>query len=175
MREVASEAHLSASALYHYFPSKEALMEGLIERAAAGPRAGVAALPVTPVNLRHLLSGLGAGFFLGAGEPEAKKLIQVVFMAAHERQAWGDLYLANLMDPAEAGATALIEQALPPGARGRIDPGWLVKQLIGSLLSFVIHEEVLRRNGGNHPGREAYLEQVVDVLASGVEAIAQRA
>lgn len=175
MRQVASEAGLSVSALYHYFPSKDALMEGVIDRAAAGPRSGVAAVVAPPsASLTDVLSALGAGFFIAAGDPEAKELIQVVFMAAHERPAWSERYLSSLTDPAEGGAARLIEGVLPPGARGRIDPMWLVKQLIGSLLSFVIHEEVLRRHGGNHPARQAYLEQVVDVLASGVEAIAQR-
>jgi hypothetical protein len=45
--------------------------------------------------------------------------------------------------------------------------------LIGSLLSFVLHEEVLRREGATAAAREDYLRQVVDVIAAGVEHLAR--
>lgn len=174
MREVAEEAGLSVGALYHYFPSKEALMEGLIDRAASGPRSGIESAAGGARSVRELLTALGSGFFLGAGEPRAKQLTHVVFLAAHERPAWAQMYLERLVDPAESGAAAALAAVMPAAARQRLDPAWLVKQLIGALLSFVIHEELLRRQGENHPGRREYLAQVVDVMASGVEAIAAR-
>lgn len=174
MRDVAEAAGLSVAGLYHYFPSKDAVMEGLIDRAASGPRTGIAAASRRAGTLRELLYGLGAGFFLGAGDADAKHLTQVVFVAAHERPAWADMYLARLVDPAESGAAAALAAVMPPAARLKVDPAWLVKHLIGALLSFVIHEEFLRGHGENHPRRAEYLQQVVDVIASGVEAIAAR-
>ena len=174
MRDVAREARLSAGSLYHYFPSKEALMEGLIDRAASGPRAGIESAAMAKVSPRELLGALGRGFFLGAGRPENKRLLHAVFLAAHERPSWGRMYLERLVDPAETSAAAALSAVMTPAARRRLDAHALVKQLVGSLLSFVIDEELLRRRGDNHPDRVAYLEQVVDVMASGVEAIAAR-
>jgi AcrR family transcriptional regulator len=174
MRDVADAAGLSVAGLYHYFRSKDAVMEGLIDRAASGPRTGIAAAGRRGGTLRELLYGLGAGFFLGAADPHAKHLTQVVLVAAHGRPAWAEMYLARLVDPAESGAAAALEAVIPAAARGRVDPAWLVKHLVGALLSFVIHEEFLRRQGENHPRRAEYLQQVVDVIASGVEAIAAR-
>jgi len=174
IRDVADQAGLSVGALYHYFPSKEALMEGLIDRAAGGPRSGVESATGSARTVRELLSALGSGFFLGAGDPHAKQLLHVVFLAAHERSTWAEMYLDRLVDPAESGAAAALAAVMPPGARQRLDPAMLVKQLVGALLSFMIHEELLRRRGGNHPGRRKYLDQVVDVIASGVEAISAR-
>lgn len=174
MRELAAEAGLSVGSLYHYFASKEAVMEGLIDRAASGPRTGVQSALGGVTTVRELLRALGNGFFLGAGDPAAKQLIRVVFVAAHERSTWAQMYLERLVDPAETGAAAALAAVLPPAARSRLDPALLVKQLVGSLLSFVIQEELLRGQGANHPDREAYLDQVVDVIASGVETIARR-
>lgn len=172
LRQIADEVDLTGAALYHYFASKEALMDALIDRSTEGPRAGVqAAGDLT--GLRDLLMALGGGFFRGAGRPEAKQALEVVFLAAHRRPEWAQRYLGRLVDPTEEGAAAAIERLLPPGARGRVDSRWLVKQLIGSLLSFVLHEEVLRRGGANSPDREAYLAQVVDLLAAGVERLAE--
>jgi AcrR family transcriptional regulator len=174
MRDVAEEAGLSIGAVYHYFASKEALMEGLIDRAARGPRSGIQSAAGTAPTVRELLTALGSGFFLGAGDPQAKQLTHVVFLAAHERSVWAKMYLDRLVDPAEAAAAAALAAVMPPGARKRLDPAMLVKQLVGALLSFVIHEELLRRQGVNHPARNQYLDQVVDVIASGIEAIAAR-
>ncbi|HET7465818.1 MAG TPA: helix-turn-helix domain-containing protein [Candidatus Dormibacteraeota bacterium] len=174
MRDVAREARLSAASLYHYFSSKEALMEGLIDRAASGPRAGIQAAALRTVTVRGLLDALGRGFFLGAGQPETKRLLHAVFLAAHERPAWGRMYLERIVDPAESSAATALAALMSPAARRRLDPAAVVKQLVGALLSFIIEEELLRRRGKNHPRREAYLEQVVDVIASGVEAIAAR-
>ena len=173
LRLVADEVGLTSAALYHYFASKEALMDALIDRSTEGPRAGVGAAG-SEADLRSLLMALGGGFFRGAGRPEAKQALEVVFLAAHRRPEWADRYLGRLVDPTEEGAAAAIARLLPAGARGRVNPRWLVKQLIGSLLSFVLHEEVLRREGGNSPDREAYLAQVVDLLAAGVERIGDR-
>lgn len=174
MRDVAEEADVSVGAVYHYFPSKEALMEGLIDRAASGPRSGIQSATGAARTVRELLTALGSGFFLGAGDPQAKQLTHVVFVAAHERSVWAQMYLDRLVDPAEGAAAAALAAVMPPGAQRRLDPAMLVKQLVGALLSFVIHEELLRRGGGNHPARQKYLDQVVDVIASGVEAIAAR-
>src|SRR5579871_4479603 len=55
MRDVSEAAGLSVAALYHYFGSKDALMEGLIERAASGPRTGIAAASRRAGTLRELL------------------------------------------------------------------------------------------------------------------------
>ena len=170
LRGIADVVGLTGPALYHYFASKEALMDALIDRATEGPRAGVRA--AGGGDLRDLLLALGGGYFRGAARPEAKQALEVVFLAAHRRPEWAERYLGGLVDPTEEGAAAAIARVLPAGARGRIDPRWLVKQLIGSLLSFVLHEEVLRRGGANSPDREAYLAQVVDVIAAGVERLA---
>lgn len=176
VREIARSAGLTPAALYHYFPSKEALMEGLIDRMMAGPAEGIRAVEagsvLSPQSLHEALMALAGGFFRGAADPEAKRMLHVVFMAAHERPEWGERYLRGLTDPSEVGAAAILEALLPEGARGRVSPTWLIKQTFGALLSFVIHEEVLRRGGGNHPDREAYLRQVVEVTVAGVEAIA---
>jgi hypothetical protein len=48
----------------------------------------------------------------------------------------------------------------------------VAKQLIGALLSFVLHEEILRRPDVSDASRDDYLRQAVDIIAAGVEHIA---
>ncbi|HZQ49861.1 MAG TPA: helix-turn-helix domain-containing protein [Candidatus Dormibacteraeota bacterium] len=171
MRDLAAAVGMSPPALYHYFESKEALMDALIEDSLRGPEGGIRRLPAGG-SLREVLLSGGAGFMAAMSTTGARQRLEVVFLAAHHRTEWNEMYLSRLMDPTESGLAKAIAAALPARARRRVEPRWVAKQLIGSLLAYVLHEEVLRRGGDSDPSRERYLKQVVDVIAAGVEQIA---
>lgn len=172
MRELAAAVGISPPAIYHYFSSKEALMGALIEDSLRGPQGGIRRLPPGG-SLRDVLFSAGAGFMAAMSTREARQRLEVVFLAAHRRPQWADRYLAGLLDPTESGLAEAIAGAMPESARGRVQPRWLAKQLIGALLSFVLHEEVLRRHDASDASRDDYLRQVVDVMAAGVEHLAE--
>lgn len=168
MRELAAAVDMSPPALYHYFESKEQLMDALIEDSLRGPEGGIRRLPAGG-SLREVLFSAGAGFMTAMSTPSARQRLEVVFLAAHHRGEWTDMYLSRLMDPTESGLAQAVAKSLPAGAKGRIEARWVAKQLIGSLLAYVLHEEVLRREGASDPSRDRYLSQVVEVIAGGVE------
>ncbi len=174
MRAIAEAVGLRPASLYHYFPSKEAILEALFAAAAAGPRRGVGELRHS-ATLRGVLTTAGQGFLAGVADLRAKRLLEVLFLAAHQRSDWGQRYLAQLSDPAQEGLAAAIERVLPDSARPHVQPLWLAKQFIGALLSFVLHEEVIRREERNDPTREEYLRQLVNIMAGGVERAAESA
>jgi AcrR family transcriptional regulator len=171
MRDLAESIGMSAPAIYHYFESKEALMDFLIEDSLRGPQGGIRRLPEGG-SLHQILMSAGAGFMNAMSTRAARQRLEVVFLAAHHRGEWAGRYLSRLSDPTESGLGEAIAKALPEKARGRVNPRWVAKQLVGSLLSFVLHEEILRRDGAAAPSREDYLRQVVDVIAAGVEHVA---
>ena len=171
MRELAAAVGMSPPAIYHYFESKEALMDALIEDSLRGPQGGIGRLPAGG-SLRDVLFSAGAGFMAAMSTPEARQRLEVVFLAAHHRAEGADRYLSGLSDPTESGLAAAISNALPEAARGRVQPRWVAKQLVGALLSFVLHEEVLRHRDVADASRDNYLGQVVDIIAAGVEHIA---
>lgn len=172
MRELAASIGMTPPAIYHYFESKEALMEALIEDSLRGPQGGIRRLPEGG-SLREILMSAGTGFMNAMSTRAARQRLEVVFLAAHHRGDWAEQYLSRLSDPTESGLAHAIANALPEKSRGRVDPRWVAKQFIGSLLSFVLHEEVLRRGGTNSRSRLDYLRQVVDVTAAGVEHVAR--
>jgi AcrR family transcriptional regulator len=172
MRELAAAIGMSPPAIYHYFESKEALMDALIDDSLRGPQGGIRRLPEGG-SLREILMSAGAGFMNAMSTRAARQRLEVVFLAAHHRGEWAERYLSRLSDPTESGLAEAIANALPKNARGRVNPRWVAKQLIGSLLSFVLHEEVLRREGATAGSRQDYLRQVVDVIAAGVEHLAR--
>ena len=173
MRELAASIGMSPPAIYHYFESKEALMDALIEDSLRGPQGGIQRLP-EGAPLREVLMSAGAGFMKAMSTREARQRLEVVFLAAHHRSEWAERYLSRLSDPTESGLADAIAKALPKKSRDLVNARWVATQLIGSLLSFVLHEEVLRREGAAAGSREDYLRQVVDVIAAGVEHIADR-
>jgi AcrR family transcriptional regulator len=172
MRDLAASIGMSPAAIYHYFESKEALMDALIDDSLRGPQGGIRRLPEGG-SLREILMSAGAGFMYAMSTRAARQRLEVVFLAAHHRGEWAERYLSRLSDPSESGLAEAIAKALPEKARARLNPRWVAKQLIGSLLSFVLHEEVLRREGAAVRSREDYLRQVVDVIAAGVEHLAR--
>jgi AcrR family transcriptional regulator len=172
MRELAAAVDMSPPALYHYFESKEALMSALIEDSLRGPQGAVRALPAGG-SLREVLLSAGAGFMAAMSTAAGRQRLEVVFLAAHHRGEWAEMYLSRLMDPTESGLAKAVAAALPAGATRHVEPRWVAKQLIGSLLAYVLHEEVLRREGASDPSRERYLKQVVEVIAAGVEQMAR--
>ena len=171
MRELAAALGMSPPAIYHYFESKEALMDSLIEDSLRGPQSGIRRLPEGG-SLRDILMSTGAGFMYAMSTPAGRQRLEVVFIAAHSRADWAERYLSRLSDPTESGLAEAIAKALPARSRRRVHPRWVAKQLIGSLLSFVLHEEVLRREGGDARSRDEFLRQVVDIIAAGVEHLA---
>ena len=168
MRELAAAVDMSPPALYHYFESKEALMDALIDDSLRGPQGGIRRLPAGG-SLREVLFSAGAGFMAAMSTPAARQRLEVVFLAAHRRDEWSEMYLSRLMDPTESGLAKAVAKSLPARAKGRIEARWVAKQLIGSLFAYVLHEEVLRRDGASNPSRDRYLSQVVEVIAGGVE------
>jgi len=173
MRELAASIGMSPPAIYHYFESKEALMDALIDDSLRGPQRGIGRLPEGG-SLRDVLMSAGAGFMNAMSTPAARQRLEVVFLAAHRRDEWAERYLSRLSDPTETGLAEAVARALPTKARARVNPRWVAKQLVGSLLSFVLHEEVLRRDGATAASRDDYLRQVVEVIAAGVEHIGER-
>ncbi|MAG37645.1 MAG: hypothetical protein CL878_15530 [Dehalococcoidia bacterium] len=171
MRAIADEVGIRPASLYYYFPSKETILETLFTVAAEGPRRGVSEL-TRVASLREVLAAAGHGFLQGVSVLREKRVLEIVFLAAHQRPDWGQRYLAQLSDPAQEGLAAAIDRVLPAQARQHVQSVWLAKQFIGALLSFVLHEEVIRREGENDPDREGYLRQLVAVMAGGTERLA---
>ncbi|MER3403756.1 MAG: hypothetical protein C4345_07260 [Chloroflexota bacterium] len=173
LRDIAEAVEMSPASLYHYFPSKESIMEALLELAARGPLEGVARLP-KQASFREILEAAGRGFFRGISTIQAKQLLKVILVEAHHRPEWGHRYLEQLFDPTQSAVASLIARTLPERARQQLRADWLARQFTGALLSFVIHEELLRRGGESSPDREAYLQQLVEVFVTGVEEIERR-
>jgi AcrR family transcriptional regulator len=169
MRAIADAVDLRPATLYYYFPSKDDLMAALLTDDAQELRGRIEAAPVGE-TLRDVLTNAGASFLRGHADLPAKQRLEVALIAAHHRSDWAERYLAGIADPGHARLAERIARVLPKGAD--VDPRMLATQVIGALLSFVLHEEMLRRQGENSPDRDAYLRQLVEVVAGGVERMA---
>jgi AcrR family transcriptional regulator len=174
LRAIAEAAGLRPGSLYHYFPSKEAIMAALIEDTVRGPRQGIRRLSAEG-GLDDCLYELGLSFLERIARPEGRRRFEVVLRAAHERPAWAARYLQGVLDPAERDLAEMLRRRLPAAALERVDPTILAKQINGALIAFLIHEELLRPGGSSTEQRQRYVRQLVDVLVAGVKALAAEA
>lgn len=169
MRAIAEAVELRPATLYYYFPSKDDLMEVLLTVDAEELRERMKAAPVGE-TLREVLHNAAASFLRGHADLHAKQRLEVALIAAHHRPEWAQRYLEGIADPGHTQLAERIGRVLPEGSA--VDPRLLAVQLVGALLSFILHEEMLRRSGENSPDRDAYLKQLVEVVAGGVERMA---
>lgn len=174
LRAIAEAAGLRPGSLYHYFPSKEAIMAALIEDTVRGPREGIRRLSFEG-GLDDSLYELGLRFLESIARPEGRRRFEVVLRAAHERPAWAARYLQRVLDPAERDLAETLRRRLPAAALERVDPAILAKQINGALVAFLIHEELLRPQGSSTEQRQRYVRQLVDVLVAGVKALGAKA
>jgi TetR/AcrR family transcriptional repressor of mexCD-oprJ operon len=137
MAEVAAAAGVGRATLYRYFPSREALLEGLVKAAAAEVESRIADAEIDTVDVREGLSRLCRGFmtagaryaFLAtmgdeaAKEPEQERHLAGPVRALLERGVEEGVLRADLgAEVLLAHFSGLIAQMMRVLARGDIGP-----------------------------------------------------
>lgn len=169
MEDVAQRAAISKAGVYLYFPSKEVLLEALIERETAPIAARVAAIAAggtaAPLETLALIANFIAGRLLDPANFRVPRLMLAVAgrfpdIAAHYRE--------HVIDVAMGAAMSLIHSGIAQGVIREIEPRAAVRAFIGPILFEVLYAHVLR---GTAPGTaEQIIAQHVDVFLNGIAA-----
>ncbi|MBW6505982.1 MAG: TetR/AcrR family transcriptional regulator [Rhodobacteraceae bacterium] len=170
--QIARRAGLSKGAVYLYFPSKKALLEGLVRR-AIGPVAGFAQgmpehVPGDPRPLIARFLRLAAGHLADPHTLSVPKLVIREAMAAPEiAQIYRDEVLARALPALQA----LIGQGVAGGFIRRVDPEMAARCVIGPLVAHLLLSEVF----GITPEGGLALDRLIDthlaILDAGLEPV----
>lgn len=143
MEDVAKEAGISKGAIYLYFPSKKALLEGLIRRAVV-PVADSALEMIAahrgdprPVIRRFLMMVAGA-----IGGPDGFAVPKLVIREAVAAPEIARMYREEVIDKALPAMAGLIAQGVKGGYIRDVDPELTVRSVIGPLFMHVLLDEV---------------------------------
>ena len=171
LRELARRLQMSQPSLYHYFASKDELIEQIVTF-HVGRAMSLAMDPVTLASVcRELrpLMGMMANQMLRVWEsPEHVTFAQFLFACARTRPELGQVFHNRMVRSGKAVWHALVRPLVDSGELCEDDPEYLFQLVTGSLLAQLLQRHVLKIEAEiDLPG---FAEYVVDVAIRGVQA-----
>lgn len=159
MEDVARQAGISKGAIYLYFPSKKALLEGLIRRAVV-PVADsaiqmIAAHRGDPLPVIRNFLTMVANAVKG---PEGFAVPKLVIREAVAVPEIARMYREEVIDKALPALAGLISQGVKSGHIREVDPELTVRTVIGPLFMHVLLDEVF----GIRPDDGLAVDRLVD-------------
>lgn len=167
--DIAKHAGLSKGAVYLYFPSKEALLEGLVKRAIV-PVADDALSQMRNFDgdPRILISMFMRMLAQRFADPGFVAIPQIVLREAAVVPSIAEMYRKHLLDRAIPAVTALIQRGIDNGYLRPVNPELTVRSLMGPPMLHLMLGEIfgIRPKGG--PNFEALIENHIDILMNGL-------
>ncbi len=159
VQEIATRAGLSKGAVYLYFPSKAAVLEGLVERAIS-PVAQTALGQIANFSgdPRPLIAQALKAFAQRLRDPDLLAVPRIVIHEAVAAPEIAQMYRRAVLDKAVPALTALIAKGVEGGFIRKVDPEMTVRSIVGPILAHVLMDEIfdLRPEGG------LQLERLID-------------
>jgi AcrR family transcriptional regulator len=87
MRAIAQASGIREATLYHYFATKEALMDALISHHSPPPGFFREVIP-RGLPLREVLFGAAIGFLEAMRQPRNEQFLRVMLVEAHHHEGW---------------------------------------------------------------------------------------
>jgi AcrR family transcriptional regulator len=168
IEDIAKRAGLSKGAVYLYFDSKEALLRGLILRAAGPLVAQVGALARAAEDPRAALTQVARTIALVMAQPRMIAIPQLVISVANRFPDLREFYRMEVVEKAQSAVEILVRKAITRGQFRKVDARAASRALIGPLLMEALWSHVLK--GPSKLGTPAWSESQLDIVLHGLEA-----
>lgn len=169
VQEIAARAGLSKGAVYLYFPSKAALLEGLVERAISPvAQTALSQLPNFLGDPRPLIANVMKMFAMRLRDPDVLVVPRIVIHEAVAAPEIARMYRRSVLDKSVPALTALIAKGVEGGFIRRVDPEMTVRSIVGPILVHLLMDEIfdLRPEGGLQLDR--LIENHLTILLAGL-------
>ncbi len=168
MDEIAKRAGLSKGALYHYFDSKEALFEALIERsageiAAQGEAMVAAAGGADPAaTLRQLLNFMCHALT----DPKLFAAPRLILAEGLRYPRLAKFYRAHVIDVGMRALKQLLASGVEKGVFRRVEPRIGIRVFIGPVMASAFLLHIFEDPDAPPPGELA--DGIADILLNGL-------
>jgi len=170
VEQVAKRAGLSKGAVYLYFPSKKALLAGLVRRAVA-PTADMAIEMMSHYrgDPRLVIAQIMQMFVANLGSHDALAVPKLVIGEAAAAPEIAQMYRDEVLDKAIPALTALLAQGVEAGHIRPIDPELTVRSIIGPLLAHALLAEVFNIQPKDGFAFDRLVNNHLSILFAGLE------
>jgi len=173
--DIAQKAGISKGTIYLYFESKEALMEGLIERALS-PIAlkAIEVIDTVGVDPRVVFKMIGKLITERLSDPKVFAVPKLIVLESAQFPELAAIYRRDVIDKVLPRVVHLIERQIELGRFRKVDPELAVRSVIGPIIAHAALAEVfgLMPEGGLQMDR--LFAQHIDILFNGLLANPER-
>ena len=159
VEDIASRAGLSKGAVYLYFPSKEAILEGLVKRAVRPIADNALGFLENYAGDPRLV--IGTVLKMIAGRIADPKLIAIPRLLVREIVNFPDfaqMYRREVLDRVIPAVTALIASGVREGYFRPVDPELTLRSVVGPIIAHMLMAELF----GIRPANGLEIERLID-------------
>ncbi len=172
MRDIARAAGLTEGTLYHYFPSKDALIEGAFRWSAFQASEVRKAMQRADVALRQRLLGVGGEFLaaLRRNPHWTRVVIREALRAAPDRD--GNPLRGALISLATERIrtlTAALRDEMSSHRIAKCDPRRVAEHFFHALIGHFVAEAIAGSSSAPRAGVDPFLVHLVDTIARNLE------
>ncbi|EEW24184.1 TetR/AcrR family transcriptional regulator [Rhodobacter ferrooxidans] len=170
VEQIAHRAGLSKAAVYLYFPSKKALLAGLVRRAVV-PLADRALAQITSYqgDPRPVLRAVMTQIATNLTDPSVLAVPKLVLREAVTAPEIAQMYREEMLDRVLPALTALIAQGVAGGHIRAVDPSLTLRSLIGPVFLHILLAEVFGILTGGELAMQALIDNHLTLLFAGLE------
>jgi AcrR family transcriptional regulator len=172
MRDIARAAGLTEGTLYHYFPSKDALIEEAFRWSAFQPSDLRRAMSQTEQPLRERLLGAGAEFLAALRrDPHWTRVVIREALRAAPGDAGNPIRGALVPLAADRIRTlgAALRDEMAAGRIARCDPRRVAEHLFHALIGHFVAQAIAGASPPPRGGADPFLIHLVDTIALALE------
>ncbi len=168
--DIARAADLSKGAVYLYFPSKEALLEGLIRRAVASPaRRAVAELANGSDHPRETIGRVLRSITEAIGDERTLAVPILVIREAPHVPSIARIYRDEVLSHVLPALSGFLDRARRSGRIRNVDPEMTVRTIVGAVIAHVLMAKVFGLEPEGGLALDRLVENHLDIVFNGLE------
>ena len=166
MDDIAQVCHMQKASLYHYFESKQQMLQEMVDLECARWSAQIKQ-HAGEKTLKQMLRSVARQFLSDMDDPARREFFKIIYFESHKNPAIRKAFKQSPTNT-EEGFNGLFKKYLDQGQAPHLQTAMLATQFIGAL----IHYAALCKLGPENACSESwsdedYMEQLIDIFVKG--------